>query len=162
MRARISIDRLRSVLRYDQDTGELRWLVTRGKAKAGALVSCADARGYIVLGIDGVRHYAHRVAWALATGSWPDEVIDHIDGDRGNNRLDNLRAVSIEVNAQNRHVPSARSATQVLGVGAFKGKFRATISIQSKQRHLGTFNTAEEASAAYLSAKRMLHEGCTL
>lgn len=159
---RILVERLQECLRYEPDTGALVWLVSRGKCKAGDTVTCQDSRGYLVLGLDGVRHYAHRVAWALAYGVLPDGVVDHIDGDRSNNRLSNLRAVSVMVNTQNRHVPSARSKTQLLGVRKFGKSFRAQISIEGHTTHLGTFPTAAEAHDAYLAAKRQLHEGCTI
>ena len=156
------LERLESLLRYDPQTGALQWLVSRGKACAGDVVTVTDDRGYVVVGVDKKRYYAHRLAWMLMTGSEPTGVVDHIDGDRGNNRWSNLRDVSVKLNAQNRHIPSKGSRTQVLGVRVFGGKYRAAISLNGKQAYLGTFETAALAQAAYLEAKRQFHEGCTL
>lgn len=156
------VEHLASLLKYNPQTGALQWLVSRGKARAGDVVTVADDRGYVVVGVDKKRYYAHRLAWMLMTGSEPTGVVDHIDGDRGNNRWSNLRDVPIKLNAQNRHVPSKRSRTQVLGVRAFGGKYRAALSLNGKQAHLGTFETVALAQAAYLEAKRQFHEGCTL
>lgn len=158
----MEIKRLRSMLRYDPATGALQWLVSRGKARAGDVLAVADSRGYMVVGVDGKRHYVHRIAWALMTGSEPAGVVDHIDGNRSDNRWSNLRDVPVKLNAQNRHVPAGRSRTQVLGVRPFAGKYRAALSVEGRQRHLSTFDTVELASAAYLAAKRQLHAGCTL
>lgn len=96
------------------------------------------------------------------TGAHPPEVVDHINGDRTDNRWCNLRCVSVETNTQNRHVHGKNSQTRMLGVRKFQGKFRAAISLNGVQRHLGTFGSAEEAQAAYLTAKREFHQGCTL
>lgn len=154
--------RLRDVLSYDALTGALTWKVSRGKAKAGDQVTTVDARGYIVLGLDGVRLYAHRVALALHVGEWPTGVVDHIDGNKGNNAASNLRDVSVMVNAQNRRRVAARSKSKVLGVRPFHGKWRAQISVNGKGTFLGDFQTLEEAHSCYLAAKRELHAGCTL
>ncbi len=162
MTGQLTLDALRRALRYDPQTGDLIWLVSRGKAKAGALAACLDSRGYLVVGIGGKRHYAHRLAWWLAHSALPEGVIDHINGDKGDNRLANLRCVSVQVNAQNRRRVAARSKTQVLGVSPFAGKFRAALSVDGQNRHLGTFPTLEQAQQAYIQAKRQLHEGCTL
>lgn len=156
------IRRLRELLNYDTATGLLTWRVSRGKAKAGSVVSTRDVRGYLVLGVDGKRYYAHRVAWALMSGDWPAEVIDHIDGDKANNRAANLRCVPISMNAQNRRRVAVRSKSQILGVRKYGARWRAVISISGSQKYLGTFDSAAEAQQAYLAAKRSWHAGCTI
>lgn len=162
MKGDLSFDAVAAALSYCPESGAMTWKLSRGKAKAGDAAGAYDERGYCVIGLLGKRHYAHRLAVLLETGQWPSDVVDHIDGDRSNNRWSNLRCVSVALNTQNRHIASHRSQTGVLGVRRFRKKFRAAISIDRQQAHLGTFDTVEDAHQAYLAAKREFHEGCTL
>jgi hypothetical protein len=102
--------------------------------------------------------------WAIAHGAWPSGEIDHMNGDRKDNRLCNLRDVPRMVNAQNMRRAKRNSKTGVLGVSpdAKRGVFKAQIVIGGKNRYLGRFATIEDASAAYVEAKRAGHDGCTL
>ncbi len=154
--------RVQRLLSYDADTGVLTWLESRGKAKAGSVAGCADGRGYTVLSIDGKRHYAHRIAMLVATGVDPVHCIDHINGNKGDNRRVNLREVSHAINQQNQRTPSRNNRLGVLGVRRLRARFRATICVNSSPKHIGTFDTMEEAHSAYLAAKRAQHEGCTI
>lgn len=98
----------------------------------------------------------------LVHGSWPRGQVDHINGIKDDNRLCNLRDVSININNQNKRLPFANSHTGVLGVGMLNGKYRARIRVNGKRKHLGDFETIEDASNAYVNAKRLLHAGNTL
>lgn len=158
----MSPERVRELFGYDHATGALTWRMGRGKAKAGDVAGVEDDRGYVVIGGDGKRHYAHRIVWLHVTGSVPRGVIDHIDGIRSNNRFANLRDVSHQVNMQNQRAPSRNCRSGALGVRSFGKKYRAQISVNRVTHHLGTFNTKDEARDAYLAAKRMVHDGCTL
>lgn len=158
----LTLERARVALRYDAETGLLHWLVSRGKARTGAVAGCPDERGYIVLSLDGKRYYAHRIAWLLMTGAWPAELVDHINGIKGDNRWSNLRDVTHEINQQNQRAASRNSRSGILGVRVFAGKHRAKITVNSSEVHLGTFDSAEAAGQAYLDAKRRMHKGCTL
>ncbi len=114
------------------------------------------SRGYSVwFGNRNMR--AHRVAWYLYYGVWPDNTIDHINGNPKDNRIANLRDVSQKVN--NRHILVARAHnhTECLGVTRFRNKFRARITVDGKSIHLGLFKTAEDAKAAYAEAKLKFH-----
>ncbi len=159
----ISADRLRELLSYDRDTGVFEWIrPTNARIKAGAQPACTDTGGYVVIRIDGELHRAHRLAWLYVHGSFPSGPIDHRNGDRADNRIANIRAASGEVNAQNRRVARNDNKLGILGVCKSRGKFLATITAFGRRHHLGYFPTAELASASYLSAKRRLHEGCTI
>lgn len=106
---------------------------------------------------------AHRLAWLYVYGEWPNGDIDHIDGDRLNNRIANLRDVSRRVNLENQRRPKACNKSGFLGVKTFRDqRFQARIQVRGVQLHLGTFDTPHEAHAAYVAAKRNLHQGCTL
>ncbi|EJO31270.1 hypothetical protein QWC_12623 [Achromobacter marplatensis] len=103
----------------------------------------------------------HRLAWLYHYGQWPKGQIDHIDGDRQNNRLHNLRDVSVAKNQQNRIRPTRRNTTGFIGVSfdASRGLFVAKISIAGKKKFLGRFHTALRAHVEYLNAKKEFHPG---
>lgn len=125
---------------------------------------CATTHAcYMTVFILGFQHRVHRLAWLYVHGEFPKAFIDHMDGDRLNNAISNLRDVSKTVNGQNMRKATKRSMTGYLGVSvAPRGKFVASISVQGKYRYLGFFDTAELAHESYLAAKRELHEGCTI
>jgi hypothetical protein len=97
-------------------------------------------------------------------GWWPEGVMDHINGNRADNRWCNLRMVDYSINNQNKRRATSRNSLGILGVSpvAKNGKFLAQIKYGGKQRRLGEFATPELAQAAYLAAKRQHHEGNTL
>jgi hypothetical protein len=147
---------------YNPETGKF----TRVKAvpghNAGAEAGTIKHQGYRVVGVGGQKIAAHRLAWFIACGSWPDGDIDHINGDRSDNRITNLRCVTRGVNLQNTRKAHSDSASGVLGVTARGNKWRATIFADGRCRHLGLFDSIHDAHAAYLEAKRRLHPGCTV
>jgi hypothetical protein len=169
MRVLPSIERLRELVDYNPETGEM-FAKTgggyRGCYKAGRKFSFIDHRGYVTGTLDGVRFYMHRVAYALGHGVEPSKYIDHINGNPSDNRLCNLRDVDGKLNSQNRRkAPSNNKSSGLLGVTYSPGenRFRAAIKpTHGKRIHLGCFGSAKEAHEAYLKAKRKLHEGCTI
>ena len=154
--------RLRELLLYDPETGVFTWRANRRRVKAGDVAGYVDPRGYIQIGIDGSLHRANRLAWLYMTGEWPAGDVDHRDTDGANNRWLNLRDVSRSVNMQNRRRANTNNKTGLLGVSSIRNRFHATIWLGKKQRLLGAFDTAEEAHATYVEAKRRLHAGCTI
>jgi hypothetical protein len=120
------------------------------------------AYGYQLVCVDGHKYPAHRLAWLIAHGVWPDGQIDHINGNRADNRLENLRDVPRAINAQNQRRAPKNSASGFLGVSRHNNRWRARITIDKRTVRLGTFDTPHQAYAAYLSAKRQLHDGCTI
>lgn len=171
-----SIDALRKMLRYNPETGELFWLartpdmfdVTPGRtpehscanwnaARAGKPALTADCgAGYRQGNINGRRIRAHTAAWALATGAYPQGVIDHINGDRADNRLCNLREVTQAQNVLNCRVRK-HNKLGLKGVKKWGTGFAAQIRKDGVKYHLGRFDTPEEAQAAYARASAELH-----
>jgi hypothetical protein len=154
---------------YDPDDGVLRWRnpVKHSSQKPGDPAGRLTQYGYINVSIGGRAYMAHRIIWLMVTKSWPKGQIDHKDGIRNNNRWDNLRDVSAAVNQQNRRKAQVGSHSSLLGVypnvTSKKNPWKALIKpIDGKLRHLGSFPTPEAAHAAYLEAKRELHEGCMI
>lgn len=164
---KLTADRLRELLHYDADTGVFTWINPPGmKMRRGALAGSSSRgdRGYVVIGIGGRRYRAHRLAWLYATGEWPTGEIDHLNGQRNDNRFANLRDVTHSLNTQNLRAKRDRTRSGLLGA-QFRGRtrrWRAQIRIGKVRYELGEFDTPEEAHAAYLAAKRKLHEGCTI
>lgn len=157
-------DRLKAVLDYNPETGVFVWKEWRGgKAHAGTAAGRLS-RGYVGIGVDGRRYRAHRLAWLYVTGEWPADEIDHINGAKADNRWVNLRQADRSINNQNRVRAHRNNTTGVLGVRPMLGttRFFASIRIRGRSIHLGTFDTTEQAHAAYLDAKRREHAGCTI
>lgn len=161
--ASFSAERLREMLHYCQESGCFTWLARPNKKiKAGVVAGSKRPEGRILIGVLGREYLAHRLAWLYVYGKWPAGVIDHIDGDPGNNSLVNLRDVSKTVNQQNQRRAHSRSTHGFMGVRRNRKRWQALISVDGKIRHLGTFDTPELAHFAYLDAKRLLHVGCTI
>lgn len=170
-------EQLRQLLRYEPETGRLFWrertpdLFNGGKHSAEH--SCAiwnaryagreaftavDARGYVIGAVFDQSLSGHRVAWALHTGEWPAGSIDHKNGQRTDNRADNLRDADIYGN--NRNVASAKgSSSQYLGVCLDKrrGRWRAVIKVNRRQIYLGVFDAENDAAHAYDAAAKIHH-----
>jgi hypothetical protein len=98
----------------------------------------------------------------MTHGDWPSGQIDHINGDRTDNRLCNLRAVSNAQNAQNKRGARSDNKAGVIGVRAVGNSWQARITTGGKTSYLGCYSSPEQASAAYLGAKRAMHEMGTL
>ena len=155
-------ERLKELLHYDPETGVFTRRTSRGGELAGAIAGCPVWTGYTKICVDKTNYLAHRLAWFYVYGDFPSEEIDHINGVRTDNFIKNLRHVSSRVNKENKRFAQSNSKSGALGASPFRGGFRARIFVNGREKHLGTFNTAEAAHAAYLVAKRALHEGCTI
>lgn len=160
--SKLNAQRLREVLAYDPETGLFTWRVSRGSVAAGKVAGSPTSDGYIGIKVDRTLHLAHRLAWLWVHGEWPSKQIDHRNGIRDDNRIANLREASPAVNSQNRRTAQKGSRTNLLGASSHRRGFQAQIVFKGKKRYLGIYDTAEEAHAAYIAAKRNLHEGCTL
>ena len=165
MKKHLSQKRLKEVLDYNPETGVFIWKIYSGRIKVGYVAGNINKRGYATIGIDGEIYRSHRLAWFYVYGKWPDDQIDHINGQRSDNRICNLRDVTNQVNAQNlKRATRVKTSTNYLGVYKTTNikPWRAQIDIDKKTRHIGYYKTPEEANEAYLKAKRMLHVGCTI
>lgn len=156
--------RLKELLKYDRATGVFTRRIDSGKRwKSGEVAGWTHKHnGYVYIRVDGREYFAHRAAWLYVTGEWPSKDIDHIDGEKTNNRFANLREVSESVNAENQKRAHKDTRSGVLGVYPVGDRWKAMIVIDKAPVYLGTFDTIQEASAAYLSAKRLHHRGCTI
>lgn len=158
---KVTAERLRAVLHYTPETGVFTRLLVRadGRHKVGEVAGCRS-NGYVVIRVDDVLYLAHRLAFLWMTGEWPHELVDHINGRRDDNRWENLRPASRALNNQNRHNFARERRGGLPGAFIHKaGGYRSQILVNGEVHNLGYFKTAEEASAAYIAAKRQLHPG---
>lgn len=119
-----------------------------------------NGNGYLWTSINGKKKFMHRLIWEYVRGPVPAGTeIDHINGDRTDNRIDNLRLVTRNQNNQNRPTANVNSKSQVKGVCWCKraGKWRATLTHERRHFYLGYFATIEDAQDAYASAAALLH-----
>lgn len=153
------LDDLKNAFSYDPETGFLTWREVRFGAKAGERAgSVGVANGYRRICFRYKNYYAHRLAWMLHHNQLiPAGVeIDHINGDRDDNRACNLRLCTAEENKRNRR-PSAGRKYKGVRFRAVTGKWEAAINSKGGSQHLGTFLTEAEAAAAYDAAARERH-----
>lgn len=157
-----SFDRVNAAIEYDAETGMFRRRVYLGGKVHADWTAGSEHNGYLRIHVCGRQHLAHRIAWLLVTGAWPESEIDHIDGFKANNRWSNLRAATRAMNCQNLRRGREGSSTGVLGV-AYDPRYRrpyvARIRATGKVVAIGRFATVEQAREAYLQAKRALHPG---
>lgn len=145
----MNIDALKSLLRYDPETGLIYWIAKgKGKIKKKAAGTLLHS-GYLGICIGPKRWQAHRLAWALHHGAWPKDQIDHINGIKTDNRACNLREATNSQNGKNLKLSKANK-TGIAGVtwSNHHQKYRAYIKVDHKQKYLGTFKTIEEAAKA--------------
>jgi hypothetical protein len=155
----LTVERLRDLLHFDPKTGVFSRTVRCGRIPAGAIAGAKRANGYVQISIDGRMYLAHRLAWLYAHGSFPGGEIDHINHERSDNRLSNLRDVSSAVNSQNQW-HSLRGSSGHVGVrrGGYRAsKWCAYIEANSVFRHLGCFDALEDAIAARRAAEAIYH-----
>lgn len=165
----ITADRVRSLFRYEPETGNFYWKSRSmsdfsceriGKGFntrfSGKMAGSMCGNGYIHIEIDGEKWKAHRLAWLYTNGSLPFGEVDHINGDRLDNRISNLRVVDDAGNARNRGMDS-RNTSGRIGVYWHKSQKRwwAMITVSRRRKSLGYFDTIEDAAKARETAERM-------
>lgn len=162
----LSIDRdeLLSFLRMDIETGQFFWIKQKSRALAGAEAGTVRKNGYRSLELNGKRMLCHRLVWLVVHGRMPLNVIDHIDGNKLNNRPENLRDVPERVNFHNQVRMRESNTSGYKGVtwDKSRGNFKAQIMVNRKRIHLGAFGDPAEAHQAYLKAKDTILKGVTL
>lgn len=151
----ITIEQLRKILQYDADTGLFTWIEPRQPTtKIGDLAGSIENTGYISIRLGGTSYLAHRLAWFYCFGEWPTAYIDHIDRDKTNNALDNLREASAHENQRNRGI-NKNNTSGYIGVYKHRNKWAAEIIIEGVKKYLGTFDTPEQAHLAYTKYDEM-------
>lgn len=160
----LTVDYVRSILDYNPSTGVFTWQwradVPRGwnTKFAGKEAGGSSGHGYRTLRIKNRSYYFHRLAHLYVTGRWPEEV-DHANGDKSDNRWDNLREAEHAQNSANADRPSKNtSGRQGVSWDKVNGRWRADIKIRGRSINLGRFKEFERAVAAREAAERE-HQG---
>lgn len=158
-------ERLNEVLDYDPETGNfIRKITVNGRSagktsgrQVGRIAGSRDGHGYTVIGIDGKKYWAARLAFLWMTGEWPSYDVDHIDGNPSNNRWINLRQATTQQNLRHKRIQK-NNKSGFKGVhkhkdadGVWAGKWRAKIKA-GRHIHLGLFDCPVAAYLAYIVA----------
>jgi hypothetical protein len=153
----LTVKKLREMLDYDPENGFFRWKIRWKRVRIGQLAGVSGPR-YARIMLGQRRFYAHRLAWLYVYGVWPQHEIDHIDGDRLNNRISNLREATSSENKRNTRKRS-NNTSGFKGVSFDKSKklWTAQIATNRKYIHIGRFKTPEAAYEAYCAAAERLH-----
>jgi len=148
-------ERLKELLDYDPETGVFTWLESRGSVTAGAVAGSRRKDGYRKIKINQKFYLEHRLAWLYVHGKFPLDQIDHINGVKDDNRLDNFREVDHRENQRNtkRHFDNASGVTGVCWNKA-AGKWHSRITSATKLENLGYFDNFFEACCARKSAEK--------
>lgn len=154
----LTADRAKNLLRYDPETGLFYWRVTKANAVEGSIAGCDKGGGRVVIRIDGRLYPAARIAWLIMTGTWPAHLVDHRNLIPSDNRWGNLREATPGQNNANCQIRKHNKS-------GFKGviwnkqcqRWQARIRKDGKARHLGLFDTPEEAHARYIEAAKALY-----
>lgn len=154
----LTLERVREVLLYEPDTGEFFWRVKMGNGKPAAGCTAGSKRpdGRYHLRLDGKFYMRSRLAWFYVTGRWPTPEVDHKNYIPTDDRFDNLREATRSQNHANMPLTQRHSVSGMKGARYCKRykKFYSCIKRHGKQKFLGYFATAEEASAAYFAAAK--------
>jgi len=150
----LTADRLHKLLAYNPRTGIFRWKVDRNKRRSeGDIAGHEHSRTKRrMVAIDGHLYQAGRLAWLYMKGTWPNHLINYVNGDPTDIRWSNLRQITF---AQRQALRPAKNKLGVRGVWKTRhGKYVAEIRVKREKKYLGQFDTLEEASAAYAKAAR--------
>jgi hypothetical protein len=158
-RSELTQEYLKSLYSYDQNSGLFTRLINRGKFKAGEIAGRqhTDSKGmtYVKIKISGKEYFAHRLVWFYMYGVWPEKEIDHIDHNTINNKISNLRSVSLSENRKNIS-KSKKNTSGVVGVLFLtrERKWSARIQVNCKNIYLGTYACKHDAIKARKSAEQ--------
>jgi hypothetical protein len=149
--------RLKELLLFDDAAGRFVWRLSGRKHIAGEYAGCIKPHGYEMIGIDYARYYSHRLVWLYHHGEWPRSQIDHINGNRSDNRIINLREASHTENQRNRgRQKNNHSGTNGVHWASREQRWIAKIKVHQKTRQIGAFLEKNEAIAARKAAETKL------
>lgn len=154
----LTAERLREVVDYDAETGAFtRKVRTSGNTQVGRVVGNKSGTGYLYASVLGRRYSMHRLAWLYVRGRWPNGCIDHINGNRHDNRIRNLRECTKAQNQQNRKTGWGSSKLIGASFDRSRNKWVSQIKHSGKNEVIGYFDTDHEAHAAYIERKTSCH-----
>jgi len=147
--------RAKELLSYDPLTGDITRLARRANQAAGSVAGYVNVKGYRQIEIDNQPFLAHRLAYAMHNSRWPVDIIDHINGDKDDNRADNLRQCSNAENVRHRTRLNKNNTSGAAGVHyiAMENKWYASIKVNRRSISLGRHDTFDGAVAARKEAE---------
>ena len=154
----LNLDLVNKLFRYDKETGDLiRKVTVRKGSETGQIVGTDDGQGYLKTSIKGDKYFNHRIIFFMHHGFLPP-CLDHIDTNKRNNRIENLRAATVTQNNHNQ----GRRKTNTSGVKGVRWKethnmWSASVTLNGKRKHVGHFRTVPEAEVAVRKAREQLH-----
>lgn len=144
-----TLEEISKVLNYNEETGEFTWLISPSRAvKIGDKAGGITSKGYIIIGYKGEVWLAHRLAWLFSVGDDPGDLIDHIDENKSNNRIDNLRLLDNSKNIAKSRDPVCCTKQ------AWSGRYQAVYTLDGTKYYCGTYDTKEEASKVGREARK--------
>lgn len=149
----ITVEQLNARLDYNRETGVFTWKKGNGRSKPGSVAGQISSWGYVRISLHNKKYSAHHLSWLMVYGEWPSMQIDHIDGNKTNNAIGNLRLVTPSLNQLCNNKPRSNNKTGYVGVSKTSGGYKAQIKINGEGRYLGEFTTAELAHAAYMTER---------
>ena len=150
----IGLDELRDRLDYDPETGVFTHKKNNRHGCAGKVAGCAF-HGYVLIGICGKHYLAHRLAWFYVHGAWPQNLIDHKNGNKADNRLINLREATHSqnlCNARGRH-----SSRKGVYWDRARSKWKVTVGINNSTKNIGRYDRFCTAVKARAEAEKKIH-----
>lgn len=161
----LTVERLKEVLRYEPETGLFWWKVkTSKRTNLTKPAGSNHNAGYYKIGIDGNVYLSHRLAWLYMTGKWPEYDIDHINGNKKDNRIENLRDIPHQMNGGNRRILNKNNTTgsQNIYFDKYRCKYVVEMYVAGKKKHFGRFDSLEEATSMATEMRRKHQPGCTI
>jgi hypothetical protein len=153
----MTYEQANALFSYDPITGSILWKVSPGgKGRSGSEAGTFDLEGYRVIRYKGKGYKAHRIAWLLQHKEFPNKVIDHINGDKSDNRISNLREADFVLNASNVKRPNKSTSSGYRWVSWFSQyqKWKAMFQYNKKIHFVGHFDCPKEAYEAALTARK--------
>lgn len=151
---KLTQERVKELLHYDPETGIFTWRVNGHKRTAGQMTGSVRKNGYLAIGVEGTQRYAHRLAWFYVTGNWPPDDIDHINGDRADNRWCNLRLATRSENLCNMKPRRKDGNKNITRSGS---GWAVNVRRGGKTVYCAWFKTKPEAVAAAKAARDVVH-----
>jgi hypothetical protein len=154
----MSQQRLKELLSYDAESGVFTWKISRGSSKAGDVAGCLATTRYWRIRLDNRFYLAHRLAWLYAYGNWPEHEVDHINGNKSDNRIVNLREATHSENTMNIGIKK-HNTSGAKGVTYHKqcNKWQVYGRENKKPVYLGIFDSKDEAADVYKSHAKKHH-----
>ena len=145
----LTLEYLKSIARYDKDTGLFKRVKSRGNKAKGTIIGSKDSNGYLIAEINGKKYKLHRLAWFYEYGEFPESNLDHINHDPSDNRISNLRLANHLINGANKPLyKNNKSGAHGVWFSKTEKKWKARIRVNYKPIHLGTFDNKKDAITA--------------